>query len=254
MAQNEEMDISERCILEKSPQDIIREHLERYNFASTYVRDRNVLDAASGTGFGSSKLIDDGAKNVIGIDCSLTALDYSKKHFGSSIIEYIRGDVTKMPFSSNIFDVVISFETIEHVQEYQEYLDECHRVLKPGGVFICSTPNKKLWSPGKQPPNKYHIREFFRDDFLYILAKKFTNLTLYGQSKRPYAKERIIAYIGMLLRHFPWGDSICNIYHSDIELPSPCAKSNDTIYLLNQKFDGLIYIAAYFLVVAYKKE
>ena len=73
------------------------------------------------------------------------------------------GDATKLSFDNELFDVIISFETIEHFDANQRdnYLKELYRILKKDGILIISTPNRKITSPNlKKPLNKFHIIEY----------------------------------------------------------------------------------------------
>lgn len=54
----------------------------------------------------------------------------------------IEGDATNTPFEDNSFDVVINQEVIEHIENQESLLQECHRILKNGGHLILTTPNK----------------------------------------------------------------------------------------------------------------
>ena len=86
----------------------------------------------------------------------------------------------KLPQS---IDIIVSFETIEHIEIYANYLQEMHRVLKEDGIFIISTPNKKFSSPNTEKPvNPYHHIEFYLENFKRILSKHFSAFTMYGQS------------------------------------------------------------------------
>jgi len=72
-------------------------------------------------------------------------------------------------------------ETIEHLEHYQDYLNECKRVLKKGGLFICSTPNKGLGIPGIPKIYPAHVHEFYLEEFQEALSQFFTKINLYGQ-------------------------------------------------------------------------
>jgi ubiquinone/menaquinone biosynthesis C-methylase UbiE len=76
----------------------------------------------------------------------------------------------------NNFDVVISFQLIEHIHDDKTLVDEVFRVLKPGGKFICTTPNK-LMSLTRNP---YHIREYTKPDLYRVVGKKFEFVNLLG--------------------------------------------------------------------------
>src|SRR3989344_372638 len=175
----------ERCIVGKSGSLIEKEHLDRYNFVLNYVKNKIVLDIACGSGYGS-KLLSNKAKKVIGVDISKESIDYAKNNFNSNKIKFFIGDATNLDFlKDNSIDVVVSFETIEHLIDYKRFLMEVKRILKKEGLFIVSTPNKKISSPhGKKPKNPFHVIEFFKKDFEILLKRYFGLIAIYGQEPK----------------------------------------------------------------------
>ena len=133
------------------------EHFYRYLFAKEFIKDKIVLDIASGTGYGSGFLKDNKAKIVIGADIDFEAVSYSRKNFHNA--HYLQSDAIHLPFRNNFFDVVVSFETIEHLREYQKFLYEIKRVLKKTGVLIISSPNKLNYHGGDAGgKNRFHFK------------------------------------------------------------------------------------------------
>lgn len=126
---------------------IYAEHVTRYLAAQSVVKDKVVLDIASGSGYGT-KILAESAKFVYGVDVNEAAVNYSKKKYASKNIEYLVGDGESIPLKDNSVDVVITFETIEHIKNYSKFLDEVARVLKPDGLAIVSTPNDLEFAEG----------------------------------------------------------------------------------------------------------
>jgi ubiquinone/menaquinone biosynthesis C-methylase UbiE len=158
----------------------IQDHLARYAFAADFVEDKAVLDVACGCGYGSAHLFDKGAKMVVGGDIYVPAIEAARKFYMKPGVEFLVLDATKLPFADNSFEVVVSMETIEHLEQYRDYLRECRRVLKPGGIFICSTPNR--YSPfGLASPGSVHFYEFSKEEFQTLLSQFFKEVELYGQ-------------------------------------------------------------------------
>lgn len=152
----------ERFIPEKLKEsnETYQEHIERYKFASKYViSNLIVLDAACGVGFGTFMLSEKAGK-IFGIDVSQEAIEYAKKNYLNKNIEYKVMDVEKLFFKDNFFDLVISFETIEHIKNPEIFLAEIKRVLKKDGILIISTPNKDTAPKGKSVHVAYHVQEF----------------------------------------------------------------------------------------------
>ncbi|MEW5761124.1 MAG: class I SAM-dependent methyltransferase [Candidatus Thermoplasmatota archaeon] len=152
-------------------------HIQRYAFASKFVREKFVLDVACGTGYGTKMLREKGAI-AIGLDKSKEAIKYAMRNYGR---EYILGNCTTLPFKDDVFDVVISMETIEHIKDYKKFLSECRRVLKDSGIFICSTPNKETSFPYRNDFNIFHLKEFYPEELFSIISKYFKKVEKYGQ-------------------------------------------------------------------------
>jgi len=132
-------------------------HLARYAFAAEFVKGKVVLDVACGWGYGSRFLFDKGARIVVGGDISAEAVECAQTFWRRQGTEFIVLDATRLPFADNSFDAIVSMETIEHLEQYKDFLSECNRVLEKGGVFICSTPNKGLGIPGIPKIHPHHI-------------------------------------------------------------------------------------------------
>lgn len=158
--------------------DLYQAGLAKYQFAAQYSKGAVVLDAGCGSGYGSSLLCKKGAKKVVAIDKSGKAIDFAKSHYKKRCIEFTMMDCTKMSFENNSFDSVVSFEVIEHIQSPRDYLKEIRRVLKKGGYFILSTPNKIFGS--FQEPNPYHKHEFEFWELKRLLQKYFSVTQIYG--------------------------------------------------------------------------
>lgn len=113
------------------------EHRHRYSLLDEVVKEKLVLDAACGSGYGSY-IISRNARMVIGIDISKEAVDFCKQNYTNSNLKYMQMSVAKMDFEDNIFDVVVSFETIEHLPYTLQcdFLKEITRVIKKDGLLI----------------------------------------------------------------------------------------------------------------------
>lgn len=159
----------ERLVPTEAVEASLQEHLARYRFAREHARGRT-LDVACGTGYGTAML------GATGVDLSLDALRYAGKHHPAA---YLAADAARLPFG-RVFDTVVSFETIEHVADPVRFVAECARVLRPGGAFLVSTPNRELWSPRSATPlQRHHVKEFTRKEFLEVLRP--FKVQLFGQ-------------------------------------------------------------------------
>lgn len=170
----------ERMIPALSGRETFWEHVERYRFVIPFVTDRQVLDIACGEGYGAASMMRAGAQSVIGIDLSPEACAHAKFRYG---IDARVGEAQNIPLDKESVDVVVSFETIEHVPDPAVFLQECRRVLRPGGKLIISTPNKSVYKT-ITPNNPYHCSEMEIGDFRGLLQVHFSTIRLYGQCSR----------------------------------------------------------------------
>jgi SAM-dependent methyltransferase len=180
----------ERAIIgsEAIPKYIIEEHVARYGFACRFALGRCILDVACGSGYGSHMLCQAGAKSVLGIDISSESINYASR-FAEDAVKFVQGDAQYLDLSDDSFDLVVSFETIEHTVNPKQFLSEVKRVLKPGGILIISTPNRHHFSPfywvNRRPRNKYHLFEVNSTEFLELLSGFFVVDKVYGQHLLP---------------------------------------------------------------------
>ncbi len=173
----------ERMIPEyHKPSFIYGEHIVRYTSAKQLVKDKVVLDIASGSGYGAVILAEK-AKKVIGVDVSKESIQYSKENYSAKNIEYVLGNGTKIPLDDNSVDAVVSFETIEHIADYKKFLDEIRRVLKADGLCIISTPNDLEFSEG----NHFHLHQFKYEELHSLLNKYFKYVESYYQGTWVYS-------------------------------------------------------------------
>src|SRR5207249_9324746 len=107
------------------------------------VPEKRVLDIACGEGYGSAALARAGAASVVGVDISAEACEHARRKYG---VDARVGRADRIPLPAGSIDVIVSFETIEHVERPESFLNECVRVLAPGGALILSTPNREAFA------------------------------------------------------------------------------------------------------------
>lgn len=170
-------DTGERLIPELHKQSLAYgEHLARYQAAQGLIKDKVVLDIASGAGYGAAFLAQT-AKQVIGVDYSEDAIAYSKDLYRSSNLEFKVGDAQSLPLDDSSVDVVVSLETIEHIPKPELFVQEVVRVLKPDGIFYVSTPNDDEFIEG----NEFHLHEFDFPELNRLIKKYFKQAEYYYQ-------------------------------------------------------------------------
>lgn len=171
-------DVDERMVPSKHRgSGIYGEHVARYMAATDIVVGKDVLDIASGSGYGTA-ILSEYAKSVVGVDVSDDAIAFSKQAYSAKNITYKKSDGKTIPFSDNMFDVIVSFETIEHVQDYKFFMQEIKRVLKKDGLFILSTPNELEFAEG----NHFHLHEFEQDELMQLAKEYYADVKPFFQS------------------------------------------------------------------------
>ena len=162
--------------------EIAVEHMQRYQSLRELVRNKIVLDAGSGEGYGASILAGT-ALRVVGVDIYPDAVNNARATYQLPNLEYRIGSVDALPFQDSTFDVVVSFEVIEHLEEPLQaaFLGEARRVLCEQGILVISTPNKAVYSDYANHHNEFHKKEFYVDEFESFLRQLFPRVALFGQ-------------------------------------------------------------------------
>jgi ubiquinone/menaquinone biosynthesis C-methylase UbiE len=177
------LNIAERMVPEfHAGTSIYGEHYVRYDAAQSLVKGKTVLDIACGSGYGT-KLLAKNAKKVYGVDIAPEVVEYAQENYGVPNAEYLVGDGESIPLEDNTVDVVISFETIEHIKHYTQFLEEVRRVLKDEGLLVLSTPNELEFAEG----NHYHLHEFKEQELKDLLGKQYKYTNSYYQGDWIYS-------------------------------------------------------------------
>lgn len=157
------------------------EHWHRYHFARRWVAGKRVLDVACGEGYGSALLARD-ATHVTGVDISQTAVDHARATYANlANAEFACSSCTQLPLADASIDVAVSFETIEHITEQEQFANELARVLKPDGVLILSCPNKLEYSDRRNFANEFHVKELYREELAQLISARWPESHWYGQ-------------------------------------------------------------------------
>ncbi len=157
-------------------------HLKAYEEVAERACNKKVLEIGCNTGYGT-KLVSNVCRRIVGVDLSLNALKVASARYAGENIDYLLIDGLKLPFADGEFDLIISFQVIEHISNYETYLSELKRVLSPNGMVIFTTPNARLrLDPGMRPWNEFHVREFIAEELGQLLRDWFCQVEIQGLS------------------------------------------------------------------------
>jgi SAM-dependent methyltransferase len=141
----------------------------------------DVLEIGAGEGYGI-KHIAPKADKYLTLDKHPVHIDpqYTNVSFKQMNIPPLMG------IEDNSFDFVVSFQVIEHIEADDKYVSEIHRVLRPGGKFIVTTPNKKM----SITRNPWHVREYTIEELVKLLGNSFSRV----DAKGVFGNEKILEY------------------------------------------------------------
>jgi len=169
----------ERFILGRTG-EIEFEHYHRYLWAAQFCNRKKVLDIACGEGYGSA-LLSQVAESVTGVDIDPTVIHRANEIYGA-VARFVQGSVDKIPVPTGTVDVVVCFETLEHVDKHDVVFSEIKRVLVEGGLLVISTPDRPVYASRCDGPNPFHLRELDRTEFLGAVNQHFSH-TMFGAQK-----------------------------------------------------------------------
>ncbi|AIQ55096.1 glycosyltransferase [Paenibacillus sp. FSL R7-0331] len=172
----------ERFIPGVTDKELEIEHIQRYEILQDFVKGKRVLDAACGEGYGSY-LLSKGAASVEGLDISSESIMNAQLKYNKDNLNYSVGSIDQLPFQNDSFDIVVSFETLEHVNEEMQvnFMHEVTRVLASGGTLIISTPNKQFYSDMPQYNNPFHVKELYKEEFIQLLQTFYKTVNVASQ-------------------------------------------------------------------------
>jgi SAM-dependent methyltransferase len=163
------------------------EHWHRYHFASRWSAGRRVLDIACGEGYGSA-LLARNAAHVTGVDVSPEAVAHAARTYADlRNAEFREGSCTRIPLPDASVELVVSFETVEHIAEQEAFLAEIARVLTADGVLLLSCPNKAEYTDKRGFANEFHVKELYREELDALVRSRFPHMDWYGQRPTYYS-------------------------------------------------------------------
>lgn len=165
----------ERLVPDRQHGELVHaEHMARYLLTAQLAHGRRALDAACGEGYGTELLRRAGAERAVGIDVDEVTVKAARERYGA---DFEVAAVERLPFEDDAFDLVASFETIEHVEDAEAAVRELRRVLAADGTLVISTPNASQYLVGTE----FHVREFETSEFVELLERHFGDVRVLHQ-------------------------------------------------------------------------
>jgi SAM-dependent methyltransferase len=146
-------------------QSILQIHLRRYETAARYAKDKRVLDIACGVGYGSKMLHLAGASSVVGVDLSEETLTYARENHQGKGLQFVCGNAEEFEWPEP-FDLIVSFETLEHLPHPDQFIRQMGQLLTPEGYLILSVPLGET-----RHLDAYHLHAFSQEDVINLLEQ-----------------------------------------------------------------------------------
>ena len=156
------------------------EHIHRYAVILDVLKGKDVLDVACGEGYGTA-MIADVARYVTGVDISNEAVNHASTTYRKDNLVFREGSAINLDFRDASFDVVVSFETLEHLREQEKMLAEIRRVLRPDGFLVISSPNRPIYMEERGEHNEFHVKELDFNELDHLLKASFPVVRYFGQ-------------------------------------------------------------------------
>ncbi len=178
------------------------------------------LDVGCGDGVLLYKIRKSGG-DVVGLDNSAEGLRLAEQKLdarGVSSVRLVNSSCYDIPFDKSSFDYVTGIELIEHLDDVDAFLDEASRVLRPGGWFVCTTPNRAEDQPSDKVRDPFHVHEFVADELSEVLGRVFENTNVYGAYPESldeiYVRDKKLGYVdkGVRLMFRMFSYSVLNPY------------------------------------------
>jgi len=166
----------ERPSFEDSNNVTVKRCFFAYEWAIQFLKGKETADIGCADGYGTQFLANY-TKNTIGVDYSEATIELARKQHKEKLnLSFISGKVPPLPLETESKDVVTAFQFIEHIHPRKAFMEDVKRVLKPGGVFLCTTPNNKM-SIARNP---FHVHEYTFEEMKNEASQVFDKIELYG--------------------------------------------------------------------------
>jgi SAM-dependent methyltransferase len=172
-----------------------RRHEAAYEHLLPYAEVRTLLEVGCGEGYGTARFAAV-AGRAVGIDYDEVTVAHAARQYRAA--RFVRANLAALPVRDESVEVVATLQVIEHVWDHAQFVDECRRVLRPGGLLLVTTPNRLTFSPGRSTPvNPFHTHEFTAAELGALLAARgFADVTMRGLHAGPRLRELDAAHDG----------------------------------------------------------
>jgi SAM-dependent methyltransferase len=168
---------------EETPPKFFARHFSAYHFALPYVKDKDILEVGFGDGYGASFLAGH-ARSVTAVDILERNVTLASNKYKRPNLVFKKLSGVYLDFPDDIFDIVVSFQVIEHIEETElvNFLDSIKRVLKKGGIAFISTLNLDKNRKPNMPyaKNPFHVKEFTWQELDSLIKSVFVDYEMYG--------------------------------------------------------------------------
>jgi SAM-dependent methyltransferase len=152
-------------------------HRSAYQYAARSLGSGRTLDLGCGNGYGSAELSDAGGR-VVALDRITPEAQHRR-----GALQYVRADLAGVPLASRSFDLVVSFQVIEHLEDPSVYLEAIAAAMRSDGTALITTPNV-LQSDGVNP---FHVHEYESNELRQLLERTFERVEMLGVGMSPRA-------------------------------------------------------------------
>ena len=120
--------------------DLFVAHESIYRFCAQLVRDRDVLDAGCGTGYGTFILANSGSRSARGVDLDRRSIGFAKKRYRAPNLTFGVVDVERLQFDDGSFDLIVASNVVEHLHDPKAFLQRMRKLLRAGGKAVIAAP------------------------------------------------------------------------------------------------------------------
>ena len=162
--------------------EIAYEHWHRYAWAAVLAKNKVVLDAACGEGYGSA-ILALSAESVLALDLDESTIAHARLRYrDATALRFDCADVSRLDHLPDAsFDLIVSFETLEHLKAHDRLLAGFNRLLRKDGVLLLSTPDRHRYTDLTGVENPHHVRELYKNEFENLIDHFFEHRQVYGQ-------------------------------------------------------------------------